>query len=253
MSNFVSLDEAAKKLGVSAESLVEMLSKGDIFGYRDGGSWKFKPQEIERVASEMLGDVLDEDPAGSSILVSESDLGISSETGSTIGSDLLSSDSLDPDGDIALVPEAGEGSDVRLVANQPPSDDADADDLQLASSDDDDDDLSLETDDDDDLPLMPPASPSAGSDIELGGPSSSINLASGSGRGSDIPISGSDEIDLAPLADSSGIMGDSDLSLEGSDLIKSASESGALDLAGSDLELTDDGDLVLGGGSDLAW
>ncbi len=53
-SNFVPLEEAAKRLGVSADELVEMRSRGDIFGYRDGGSWKFKPEEIERVRSELM-------------------------------------------------------------------------------------------------------------------------------------------------------------------------------------------------------
>ncbi|MCR9291938.1 MAG: helix-turn-helix domain-containing protein, partial [bacterium] len=70
MSNFVPLEEAAKKLGVSSEEVVEMISRREIFGYRDGTSWKFKPEEIQRVISEMMGDALDEDPAGSSILVS---------------------------------------------------------------------------------------------------------------------------------------------------------------------------------------
>jgi len=49
---FVDLKEAAKILGVSAEELVEMRSRGEIFGYRDGASWKFKIEEVERVASE---------------------------------------------------------------------------------------------------------------------------------------------------------------------------------------------------------
>ncbi|MEZ6137326.1 MAG: helix-turn-helix domain-containing protein [Pirellulaceae bacterium] len=258
MSNFVSLEEAAKKLGVSAESLVEMLGRGEIFGYRDGGSWKFKPQEIERVASEMLGDVLDEDPAGSSILVSDSDLGTASSHGSTIGSDLkLSDEGSDPDSDVALVPDSS-GSDVRLVANRSPiADDelklADDDDLQLASSDDDDDELSLKSDDGEDI--LAAASSAHGSDVELDALGSAINLGSGTGVGSDIPLSGSDELDLAPSADASGVLG-SDLSLDGSDLIKGDSDpsidSGALDLSGSDLALTDDSDLVLGGGSDLA-
>ncbi len=55
MSNYVPLDEAAKLLGVSPEELVEMRSRGEIFGYRDGASWKFKPEEIERVQNEMDG------------------------------------------------------------------------------------------------------------------------------------------------------------------------------------------------------
>ena len=36
---FVDLKEAAKMIGVTAEELVEMRSRGDIFGYRDGASW----------------------------------------------------------------------------------------------------------------------------------------------------------------------------------------------------------------------
>ncbi|MEM8732794.1 MAG: helix-turn-helix domain-containing protein [Planctomycetota bacterium] len=232
MSNFVSLDDAAKKLGVSTDELVEMRSRGEIFGYRDGGSWKFKPEEIERVAGEM-GGALDEDPAGSSLL------------GSALGSDLLSGDdaSSDASSDVALVPEPGEGSDVRLVASQD-------DDLQLADSDDDDDELELASDDGADLT---PAS-NESSDLELMG--SDLELADGSA------LSGVDEVSLGSdlqLAseDPSGVLSGSGLSLGSdanqSDLITGDSDpaidSGAL---GSDLELSDDGDLVLGGGSDLA-
>ena len=52
MANYVSLEEAAKILGVSTDALVEMRSKGQIFGYRDGASWKFKQEEIDRVVDE---------------------------------------------------------------------------------------------------------------------------------------------------------------------------------------------------------
>lgn len=246
MSNFVSLDDAAKKLGVSADEIVEMRSRGDIFGYRDGASWKFKPEEIERVASEMMGGALDEDPAGSSILVSEG----SSVHGSTIGSDVVSSEEgSDVDSDVSLVADPGSGSDVRLVSKNP------TDDLQLASSDDDDDELSLPAEDGGDL--LPSASDAAaqGSDVELAG--SDLELGSiGSEIGSDIPLSGSDSLDLAPSSDASNVISSSDLSLEGSEIIKGDSDpaidSGSLDLQGSDLELTDGSDLVLGGGSDLA-
>ena len=102
-AQFITLEEAAKKLGINTDELVEMRSRGDIFGYRDGGSWKFKPEEIERVAAEMMGDALDEDPAGSSILVSEQDLGSTgSKHGSTIGSDInIAGDAADPDSDVA--------------------------------------------------------------------------------------------------------------------------------------------------------
>ncbi len=248
MSNFVSLEDAAKKLGVSPEELVEMRSRGEIFGYRDGSSWKFKPEEIDRVTSEMMGGALDEDPAGSSILVSESDLKLSGS--SAIGSDILGGEGLKPDSDVELVPDLEGGSDVRLVASksgpvlrQEDDDDdflslADDKPLSMASSDDDDDELSLAPADDDDI--MPASSPkSSSSDLEL----------------DDFSLSGSDALDLAPSADESNIMNESGLRLAAeSDLIKGDSDPAidSLELAsGSDLELSND-DLVLGGGSDLA-
>jgi excisionase family DNA binding protein len=61
------LKEAADKLGMSPDQLIEMRSRGEIYGYRDGGSWKFKEEEIERVLAERgdpaaaaMGDDLDE-------------------------------------------------------------------------------------------------------------------------------------------------------------------------------------------------
>lgn len=253
-SNFIGLEEAAKRLGVSAQELVEMRSRGDIFGYRDGASWKFKPEEIERVSSEVLGDALDEDPAGSSILVSEQELGpAGSKLGSTIGSDIqLAADiQPNPESDVSLVPDPGGGSDVKLVAGRSgikqdgsgsgshilsggsdlkpgSSNKLSGSDLKLSNDDDDDDELSLQVDDD-----------------GLGSGISGIGLGSGlgSGVGSDVELGS-----------------DIGLSLEGSDLLAGLSpvsrpgKSKKPDAAvGSDLELgSDDDDLVLGGGSDLA-
>ncbi len=54
MSNYVPLDEAAKRLGVNPDQLVEMLSRGDIFGYRDGASWKFKPERSSAYSKRWL-------------------------------------------------------------------------------------------------------------------------------------------------------------------------------------------------------
>lgn len=61
MAQLVGLNDAAKLLGVSPERLVEMRSRGEISGYRDGTSWKFKQSEIERVASIMRDDGSDSD------------------------------------------------------------------------------------------------------------------------------------------------------------------------------------------------
>ena len=87
---FVDLEEAAKMLGVSSETLNEMRERQKIYGYRDGGNWKFKPEDIEKLiaereAAEQEGEFaeLDEDP--DSILLSEVELGQSDEsTSSTI-------------------------------------------------------------------------------------------------------------------------------------------------------------------------
>ncbi|MCC6511239.1 MAG: helix-turn-helix domain-containing protein [Pirellulaceae bacterium] len=256
-SNFIPLEEAAKKLGVTTDELVEMRSRGDIFGYRDGASWKFKPEELDRVRSELQGDALDEDPAGSSILVSEHDVGpAGSKLGSTIGSDiqLATDDGADIDSDVSLVPDPGGGSDVKLVAGRAASsasNDLDLDDdelvvsggsnilgggsdikpgssnrlsesdLRLSSDDDDDDELSLQSDDD--LGVSP------GSGLGSG-------IVPGSGLGSDIEIGS----DIA-------IEGGSDL-MAGLSPVTRPSRGGS----GKDLSLNDDDDLVLGGGSDLA-
>jgi hypothetical protein len=111
---FVDLSEAAKMIGVSAESLVDMRSKGAIFGYRDGASWKFKVDEVERVirergveardsdsgvidanddefenlisglSSKILADKAQEESESGSVLVSEQELGVSATGQSTI-------------------------------------------------------------------------------------------------------------------------------------------------------------------------
>ncbi len=278
MSNFVSLDEAAKKLGVSSDELVEMLSRGDIFGYRDGASWKFKPTEIERVAGEMMGDALDEDPAGSSILMSESALGLGSSHGSQVGSDAAAAESgVEPDSDVSLVASSDGSSDVRLVSSQSAADEnelsvegsglgsdlsselgsdlelATDDELLMASSDDDDDELALEAEDGADIMSGSDVTSAVSSDLDLDLAGSDVVLAGS--HASDVPLSDSDRLDLS--GEGSHVLGDSDLSMAvGSELIKGDSDpsidSSGLGLSGSDLELADDDDLVLAGSSDLA-
>jgi len=112
---FVDLSEAATMLGVSAEEVVEMRSKGDIFGYRDGASWKFKTEEVQRVirergvegrpggesgilsandedfenlisglSSKILAEKAQEESESGSVLISEQELGVSSTGQSTI-------------------------------------------------------------------------------------------------------------------------------------------------------------------------
>ncbi|MFM7926312.1 MAG: helix-turn-helix domain-containing protein, partial [Pirellula sp.] len=91
MANYVSLEEAAKILGVSTDDLVVMRSKGEIFGYRDGASWKFKQEEIDRVLDER-GEI-----------GGEEEISLGSDV--SLGSDLrLAADDAEPS-DVALIPD----------------------------------------------------------------------------------------------------------------------------------------------------
>ena len=44
--------EAAKILGVSPAEINQMVLRRELYGYKDGADWKFKPEDIERVAAE---------------------------------------------------------------------------------------------------------------------------------------------------------------------------------------------------------
>lgn len=52
-SELIPLAEAAAQLGVSVEELLEMRTKKQIFGIRDGSSWKFKKSELKRVKEDL--------------------------------------------------------------------------------------------------------------------------------------------------------------------------------------------------------
>ena len=66
VQRFIKFDEVAEMLGVTPEQLNDMRSRNEIHGYRDGSTWKFKPEEVQRVAEER----------GLSIVVTKNTLGI---------------------------------------------------------------------------------------------------------------------------------------------------------------------------------
>lgn len=99
MANYLSLEEAAQKLGVSADQLVDLRSQGKVRGFRDGASWKFAENDIGRLADEIAdGDLLGGEG---------SDLGI--------GADALASG---PGSDVNLVASQGDGADVQVVSGE---------------------------------------------------------------------------------------------------------------------------------------
>ena len=91
-TKFVDLETAAKELGISVDKLSEMRERNEIRGFRDGATWKFKPEDVERLKGSIeaggSGLELDDrdDPTAlpdtpDSILLSEVELGASSPVG----------------------------------------------------------------------------------------------------------------------------------------------------------------------------
>lgn len=89
---FVEPDEAAQMLGVTLDQLGEMRDRREVYPIRDGGAWKYKRDDIERLAAERAGGGLDElasefemvEEPQDSILLSEKELGESGGTSSTV-------------------------------------------------------------------------------------------------------------------------------------------------------------------------
>jgi hypothetical protein len=221
-AKLLEVNEAASKLGVTPDQLMEMRSRGDIFAIRDGGNWKFKEDEIARVLSERAGGgsaiggdlddliapvSLDDDSSDDldSILVSEQELGKSGESTSSTIIGKVNESRGGGDSDITLASDSSKGnlSDVQLVS--PGSD------LNLAAT------SGVELAGLSDLKLSEDGGTGkqAGSDVALGSgkldftTDSALDLGDddlvlgGSGIGSDVTLGGGDSgINLASPADS---------------------------------------------------
>ena len=173
MSKLIPMEEAAKVLGLSVEKLNELRSNNEVFGYRDGSTWKFKMSELERVADDLglsisplssaidgIKDVfgLGDDESDSSVL----DLGLEESSDDLfIESDSIAMD----DSSVELFQSAMSGADGGISSDILADDDDDMIDLadsgllvkssskdMLLDQNDDDDDLSL-FDSSDDLNL----------------------------------------------------------------------------------------------------
>ncbi len=269
---FLTLEEAAKLLGVSVETLGELRDRREVHGYRDGASWKFKEEDVERLKVERASAAeegefaeMDEDP--DSILLSEVELGKSGDTtSSTIIGGRTSKDPLEDDIQIARPKHDSDVLDDVLSAGSnaggsgvleagsgvsPMFDDLDNLDLEMQSAADSG--IStklpeaggsspvLSASDDDDFTL--------GSDSAVGIDEGELKVGSSAGA-SDIMLSG-ESLEMQGSGLSFG--DDQDLALgEEQGLELESAQSG-----GSDIDLTGDfeDDLVLGGsshGSDIS-
>lgn len=260
-SRFVELNEAAKLLGISPEELIEKRSNGDIHGYRDGNSWKFKIEEVERCKVEWqegaksdsalrFDDGLDEliKPAAmeddESILVSEESVGASPETtsstiiGKSGGAPAADSDlKLAAESDITIKPDVGSelsldevGSEISLDAGSSKKGSAVDSDVALVPGVGTDSDVKLVAETGSDKALKTPSG--LGADV-LGDSELKLKSGSASGTGPVPSLSGTNK-----GLGSSSKLGSDDLEI-------------ALD---SELALSEDDEMVLGSaaGSDFA-
>lgn len=277
MANLIPMDQAAAMLGLSVDKITEMRSNNEIFGYRDGATWKFKMSELERVAGDLgvtlnsaapdlgLDDDLDFELGDSSTEISSAELSADLSSGDGSSMDILA-DSTEftlESGELSLE-ESGElqlegGSDV-LASND---DVTDEEELSFGSS---------------SLSLATGSSKKLGpgdTDALLGGDDvlDDVELGTGADDTGKLSMDGddlfSDELELADSAsfeesaelssdfeDSDLVLDDSDSSAElgleaGSGINLSANDSGIvlddepLELGGSDidsLELPEDDD-----------
>jgi excisionase family DNA binding protein len=95
------VEEAAAMLGMPVDELTALREKGEVYAYKDGGVWKFREDEIERVKAEREDAPLD--------------FGLSDEPASGIHNDKLGAG--DAGSDLGLVLDSGIGLSEK--ANRP--------------------------------------------------------------------------------------------------------------------------------------
>lgn len=105
---FVDADEAAKMLGISTNALNEMRDRHEVFPVRDGGQWKYKFDDVERLVAERSEEShsgeaeYDQADSLDSILLSEVELGHSGPNPSSTVIGKLNEPS--PESDMKIAP-----------------------------------------------------------------------------------------------------------------------------------------------------
>jgi excisionase family DNA binding protein len=73
----ITLEEAAAQLGISKERLLELRTAGKVAGYRDGASWKFRSEVIDKLAADGVPTL--DGPASDIGMDSDDDLSLAAE------------------------------------------------------------------------------------------------------------------------------------------------------------------------------
>lgn len=103
----IPLDEAARMLGISVERLNQLRERQQIYGYRDGASWKFKQPDLERLADDLRAQTVDMpiadlDSSTSDAGTGGGGYGLADEDSEELGSSMEDMDSLDDSGSIEV-------------------------------------------------------------------------------------------------------------------------------------------------------
>jgi hypothetical protein len=160
---FVSFEEALSKLNISPERLNGLRENNALRSYRDGASWKFRADEIDKFASDGIPDL---PPPSDISLIDSSEL---------VDAEPLDDFNLDEDLGLGLADLA----ELELEDERTPEPDQSAMDLKLSDTD----------------------AMSAGSELELAAGLEDTVTASGSDLSLDLPDDGSDPTDSILLSE----------------------------------------------------
>ncbi|HID23147.1 MAG TPA: helix-turn-helix domain-containing protein, partial [Planctomycetaceae bacterium] len=113
-TKYITLEEAAAQLGITPDRLIRLREQGEIRGFADRGTWKFRPQDVDQLREKLAAG---ESPGG------EPDLdktGLEMSGASVLEQDVAESGDQEPTAlqspEAAVVPVSD--SDVRLDADE---------------------------------------------------------------------------------------------------------------------------------------
>ncbi len=242
-------EEAARILGISIDEIGSLRDRKKLFPTRDGGQWKYKPEDVERLRDELkddqaaggsnwgggdLGDIeLELNDDLDSILLSEQELGSKKGPSTIIGKPGAGGS----EGDIVLAPDKSAKKEPTKPAAPPTNKPKEGSDIAVSGGSG----LGLGL-----------GSGIGGSDVKLVASGSDVGKAggskTGSGSGGSDKMFGSDALSLS----------DDELSLVDAMALGEADEpakpkGGSSKKGGSSVKLDDDDDSVFGGkpGSDV--
>lgn len=247
---YLSLEEAAQLAGMSVEQLKQFRERGEIRGFSDGGTWKFKSDDVEELkrshqldSSPDVPMLTDEELDSDSSIIGMDEEDLVSEQPTVI----RGSSALDEEDDDAFLVGTSSDSDVQLIPNELLTDDGAADIIAMSNSDSD---VRLV----DSFPAL--TDPGSDSDVKLvGGSDSDVQIVGGSD--SDVRIMEDDSDSDVKLVEDAKTEHDMPLMEEDSDsdvaLVPPAGSGVKGDMADTDASVFDEEEsgISLGDGSSI--